>query len=110
MIDIAVAIDGEAVSVSITRQGSGGYWNDDGEWVPGGPSTSTIKAAIQPANGNQLMDLPEGLRVEARWLLWSRSEVKLDDAITSGGVSYRVMYLWPRMEGGFYRAAMGRLG
>jgi len=24
-------------------------------------------------------------------------------------VSYRVMYLWPRMEGGFYRAAMGRL-
>jgi len=109
MIDIAVAIDGEAVNVSLTREGSGGYWNDDGEWVPGGPSTSTIRAAIQPANGNQLMDLPEGLRVEARWLLWSRSEVKLDDEIASGGVSYRVMYLWPRMEGGFYRAAVGRL-
>lgn len=105
---VAIAIDRLAVNVSLTRATTGGY-NDDGEWVPGASTTSTIRAAIQPANGNQLMDVPEGMRTEARWLLWSRSEVKIDDTITSGGVSYRVMHLWPRMEGGFYRAAVGRL-
>ena len=108
MIDVAVAIDGEAVNVTLTRAGPGGY-NDDGEWVEGAPTTITIRAAIQPARGNQLMDVPEGMRTEARWLLWSRSEVKVDDTITAGGISYRVMHLWPRMEGGFYRAAIGRL-
>ena len=109
MIDVAIAIDGEAVNVSLTREGSGGYWSDDGEWIEGGPTTSTIRAVIQPADGNQLMDVPEGMRAEARWLVWSRSEVKLNDDITSSGIKYRVMYLWPRMEGGFYRAAIGRL-
>ncbi|CAN7389519.1 hypothetical protein [Neorhizobium sp. LjRoot104] len=108
MIDVAVAIDGEAVNVTRTRAAAGAY-NDDGEWVPGSPDAATIRAAIQPASGNQLMDVPEGMRTEARWLLWSRSEVKVDDMITSGGVSYRVMHLWPRADGGFYRAAIGRL-
>lgn len=104
----AIAIDRLAVNVSLTRTAAGAH-NDDGEWVPGASTTTTIRAAIQPATGNQLMDVPEGMRTEARWLLWSRSEVKTDDEITSKGVRYRVMHLWPRMEGGFYRAAIGRL-
>lgn len=108
MIDVAIAIDGEAVNVTRTRSAGGGY-NDDGEWVPSLPDAATIRAAIQPASGNQLMDVPEGMRTEARWLLWSRSDVRVDDMITSSGVSYRVMHLWPRAEGGFYRAAIGRL-
>lgn len=105
---VAIAIDRLAVNVSLTREAPGAH-NDDGEWVPGTSTTSTIRAAIQPARGNQLMDVPEGIRTEAQWLLWSRSEVKVNDVITSGGVSYRVMHLWPRAEGGFYRAAIGRL-
>lgn len=105
---VAIAIDRLSVPMSLTRTLAGGY-NDDGEWVETNIDTVAIRGAIQPANGNQLMDVPEGMRTEARWLLWSRSEVKSDDTITSGGVSYRVMHLWPRMEGGFYRAAIGRL-
>ena len=105
---VAIAIDRLAVPLSLTRTLAGGY-NDDGVWVDTNIDTTSIRGAIQPANGNQLMDVPEGMRTEARWLLWSRSEVKVDDTITSGGVSYRVMHLWPRAEGGFYRAAIGRL-
>lgn len=108
MIDVAIAIDGEAVNVSRTTRGAGGY-DADGNGVPGAPATTTIRAAIQPASGNQLMDLPEGMRTEARWLLWSRSEVKEDDEIGASGINYRVMYVWPRAEGGFFRAALGRL-
>lgn len=109
MIDVAIAIDGEAVNVSLTREGAGGYWNDDGDRVPGGPSTSTIRAAIQPASGRQLEDLPDGIRNEARWLVWSRAEIRLDDVITHAGSGYRVMHIWPRLDGGFWRAAAGLL-
>lgn len=106
MIDVAIAIDGEAVNVTLTRAG-GSRVNH--RWVKGTPSTSTISGAIQPASGRQLEDLPDGIRNEARWLIWSRSELRLDDEIGHGGSRYRVMHVWPRMEGGFWRAAAGLL-
>jgi len=108
MIDVALAIDGEAVNVSLTRNAAGHY-DDDGNWVPGSATTSTIRAAIQPASGRQLEDLPDGIRNEARWLVWSRTEIRLDDEITHGASSYRVMHVWPRADGGFHRAALGLL-
>jgi hypothetical protein len=108
MIDVAIAIDGEAANVTLKREGEGAY-NDDGDFVPGAKSDSTIRAAVQPASGRQLMDLPEGLREEARWLIWSRAEILKDDTIVHGGQSFRVMFVWPRAEGVFWRAAMGLL-
>lgn len=106
MIDVAAAIDAEAWNVSLTRNAAGHY-DDDGDWVPGGPSTSTIRAAIQPASGRQLEDLPDGIRNEARWFVWSRSELKLDDKISHSDSTYKIMHVWPRMDGGFWRAAAG---
>lgn len=108
MIDVAVAIDGEAVNVTRARN-VGGTYDDDGNYVPGGPSSVTIRAAIQPVKGNQLMDMPEGIRTEAQWMAWSRSDMRVDDRITASAIAYRVLYAWPRAEGGFYRAALGRL-
>jgi len=108
MINVALAIDGEAVNVSLKREAAGHY-DGDGNWVPGSATTSTIRAAIQPASGRQLEDLPDGIRNEARWLVWSRAEIRLDDVITHAGSGYRVMHVWPRMDGGFWRAAAGML-
>jgi hypothetical protein len=108
MIDVAIAIDGEAVNVTLTRNATGHY-DDDGNWIDGAPTPSTIRATVQPASGRQLMDLPEGIREEARWLAWSRSEIRMDDTIVHGSQPFRVMFVWPRLEGGFYRAAMGLL-
>jgi hypothetical protein len=102
-------IDRRAVSVTRTRRSAGSY-NADGDFVPGTPTTGTILAVVQPVSGRQLMDLPEGVRSEARWLAWSRAEIRLDDVIVAGGLSHRVIYVWPRAEGEFYRAAMGELG
>lgn len=106
MIDVAIAIDGEAVNVTLSREAAG-HWDDDGNWVPGAPVPSTIRAAIQPASGRHLEDLPDGIRNEARWLVWSRSELKLEDRIGHGGSTYKIMHLWPRHDGGFWRAAAG---
>lgn len=108
MIDVAIAIDGEARNVSLTTIGEGHY-NDDGDWVAGISASRTIRAAIFPASGNQLRDVPEGIRIEAGWLIWSRHEIKVDDVVVDGGVIYRVLFDWNRNpEGGFYRAALGR--
>lgn len=106
MVAVAQAIDRLAVSVMLTREAPG-YYNQNGDWVPGSSTTSTIKAAVQPASGRQLEDLPDGMRASARWLLWSRAEIRLDDKIDHAGSTYRAMHLWPRAEGGFYRAAIG---
>lgn len=107
MIDVAIAIDGESVLMSRTRKAAGGY-NDDGEAVPGVPVTDDIRAAIQPVKGDQLKDMPEGIRTEAGWICWSRSSLVVDDVITHKTITYRVLFDWPRDEGAFYRAALGR--
>jgi len=91
-----------------TRQGADTY-DDGGNLIPGANTTMAIKAVIQPVKGNQLMDMPEGVRSEAGWMVWSRSEVKEDDRITNAGVTYRVLFAWPRADGGFYRAALGKV-
>lgn len=109
MIDVAIAIDGE--SRPLQRGIKSGEWSEPygGVWLPDAVTWTDIRGAIQPAKGVQLMDLPEGLRQEARWLVWSRAELLLDDLIKDGAISYRVMFIWPRREGGFTRAAAGLL-
>lgn len=89
---------------------AGGVYNDDGEWVPGASASTTIKAVVQPVKGNQLMDMPEGIRTEAGWIAWSRSDIAVDDRITNKGIDYRVLFVWPRdQDGDFYRAALGKV-
>lgn len=103
------AIDRRAWSVTRTREVAGAY-DADGNWVAGSATPVTIKAVVQPASGNQLMDVPEGIRTEAGWIAWSRSDIVTNDKITNNGVTYRVLFVWPRdQDGEFYRAALGRL-
>lgn len=103
----AAAIDRRAWAVTRTRTVAGAY-NADGDYVPGSSSTASIRAVVQPVKGNQLMDMPEGIRTEAGWIAWSRSEMLVDDRITDAGQTYRVLFAWPRTrDGEFYRAALG---
>lgn len=104
----ANAIDRRAWAV-IRSKASEGSYNDDGEWVPGSTVSTTIKAVVQPLKGNQLMDMPEGIRTEAGWIAWSRSDIAIDDRIANKGVTYRVLFVWPRDDGGFCRAALGKV-
>jgi len=102
-----LAIDRRAVSMTQRRSATDSYV--DGERVPGAVTAATIKAVIQPMPGRELRDLPEGIREEAGWLLWSRTAIANDDVIVHGGRSYRALKVWPRDECGFTRAALGML-
>lgn len=105
----ANAIDRRAWPVTRARASAGGY-NENGEWVPGASTSVSIKAVVQPVKGNQLMDMPEGIRTEAGWIAWSRSGIAVDDRITNKGVIYRVLFVWPRdQDGAFYRAALDKV-
>ena len=108
MIDVAIAIDGEARDVSLIIRAAGAY-DEDGNFDQGSATTTTIRAAIFPASGNQLRDMPEGIRTEAGWVAWSRTSMAVENRIVDGSITYRVLFVWPRPEGGFTRAALGRV-
>ena len=46
-----------------------------GEWVPGTPSTSTVRMAVQPLNGEELQMLAEGERTKRIYKCYSRTEL-----------------------------------
>lgn len=107
MIDLGLlAVEEESVPVTVFAKVAGSY-DADGDYVPASPTEVIINAAIQPTSGRQLLDLPEGIRAEARYMLWSRSALALDDVVLYGGSRYRVIFLWPRPDGGYTKAALG---
>ncbi|QJD54316.1 hypothetical protein [Aminobacter phage Erebus] len=105
ILDLGFVIEAEAQPAVFERKSGGNYV--EGDWIANAANVVNTTATIQPASGRQLMDVPEGVRAEARFLLWTRSELALDDVVIYGGARYRVVYTWPRPEGGFNRAALG---
>lgn len=114
-MDVAIAIDAEAIDV-VWRKQTTDYDPDTGRAIVTQGDFPVIRATIQPATGKQLMDLPEGVRVEAKFMFWSRTDVCLSDQIAVRRSTlvvdvYRVVYAWPRRPNdGFMRAALGYVG
>lgn len=112
MIDVALAIDAESQTVYL-RKYTTDYDPDTGKAIVASAGVPAIRAAIQPASGRQLADLPEGVREEAKYLMWTRTEVENGDhvAIRRSGILvdvYRIVYVWPRRPiDQFTRAALG---
>jgi hypothetical protein len=114
MLNVGIAIEMLAVPVTLSRSATGSY-NTDGAWVPGTATSKPIRAVVQPITGEaknsslglELKDAPEGVRTEARYVAWSRTEIQLDDIIAYKGGNHRVIFVWSRDDGGFYRALLG---
>lgn len=106
-MDVAEAIDAEAVTVTYADVATAGGSYVHGKWVASAAAPGNIQAAIQPASGRQLMDLPEGVRSDASFVGWSRTAVKVNGTIGYDGKSWRIVFVWPRPQDGFTRFAMG---
>ncbi len=106
-MDLGFVIEAEAVPITLSRKGGGSYVS--GKWVASADLTTPTTGTIQPTTGRQLAGMPEGVRSEARYVLWTRSALALDDVVIYGGANHRVIWMWPRPEGGFNRAALGLL-
>lgn len=109
MIDLgALVVSAEAVAITIKRKTAGAY-DAAGKWIPGAPVEEAATAEVHPATGRKLLDLPEGVREEAEYFLWSQSALALGDVVSYGGSDYRVILTQPRPEGGFTKAVLGKL-
>lgn len=109
-MDVAFAIDAEAVTVTLhTVATAGGAYNAGGEWVPNASVDMPIAATVQPATGRNLNDAPEGVRTDARYAIWSRVSIAENDEITYSGKRYRVTWIADRPQDGFVKGAMGKL-
>ena len=109
MTDVAEAIDAEAVPVTFQPPGTATY-DVKGNAVPGAlPAAIPAMAAIQPAPGRLLRDLPEGVRSDVGYVGWSRTMVAEAWEILYSGQNYRVVKVWPRPQDGFTKFAMARV-
>lgn len=109
-VDVAEAIDDEAVPVVFKPLAPGSTYDPRGNAVkPAAPAPIPGAAAVQPASGRMLQDLPEGLRAEVSMVGWSRTMVALKWEVTYGAENYRVVYVWPRPADGFSKFAMKRV-
>lgn len=123
-IDFMINLRGGAATVLIRRHyrtgGTGvydpdtGLWNEASpEWIP--PDGSTIQAFIAAISPHDIQNLPEGVRAEARWTVWTRDDLTATDE-TRGLVGdeifwadawWGVIQIWPRREAGYTKAVLG---
>lgn len=109
-MDVAEAIDAESVPALLRPKADAGYNPRTGKAQTGvQPADIPIMAAIQPASGRALQDLPEGLRAEVSYIVWSRTTVALKDELIYLGAAYRIVHVWPRPQDGFNRFAIKRV-
>jgi len=100
------AILAEAIQVTWERY-AGGSYTADGRWVKDNKTSSTIRAAVQPAQGRALQDVEEGVRDKTQYFLWTEHKVANGDVIVYDGKPHRIVQTWPRPQDGFTKAAMG---
>lgn len=109
-VDVAEAIDDEAVSVVFKPLVLGSDYDPRGNpVVPEAPGPLPGWAAVQPVNGRMLLDLPEGLRSDVSMVGWSRTMVAEKWEIIYGAETYRIVHVWPRPADGFSKFAMKRV-
>lgn len=113
MIDLGVAIDfGDWEIPIVYADASAQQYDDDGLPISGNNTPDTIRGKIQPVNGRDLRDMPEGMRDEASMVLGTRATVKLNDVVTDNrdGRKYKAIYIIPATVGGNRtRAVLGLL-
>lgn len=109
MSDVALAIDAESVTVVHKTRGADSYDNNGNAVLGSDNDDVNIRAAVQPVSGKVLQDLPEGVRSQVNYVMWTRASVNEDDTIGYNGQDYRVLHIWPRPMDGFRKAAIGRL-
>lgn len=103
---LIAAINAYARPVTLSRRAAGAY-DADGQFVEGAVTTVATRATVQPVSGRERMELPEGARMQARWTIWSATELLPDDRITFGGETYEVQFVMPRSTlGQFWRATL----
>lgn len=107
---LPVAVMGRPATL---RRHPAGAWADNGQFVPGSATETSIQAVIQAASEKDLRVLPEGERTDGYVTIWALVELRTadEDAGTVAdeiegpeGEAFRIVKVGYRPEGGFWRA------
>lgn len=95
---------------SVTRLAAGSY--TQGRYTAGGPTVISVDASIQPANGKQLLSLPEARRTENIAIAYSATELRVEDIMSILGEDYEVFKVarWDFRGTVHYESYMARRG
>jgi hypothetical protein len=109
MISLGVTDGENTIGLAVVTRSADSY-DANGNGVKGAETDPVdIQGDVQPASGKMLQDLPEGMRDEIEYMIWTPFDVKNDHVIVYSGQRYRVFKTWPRREDGFTKAAIGVL-
>lgn len=100
------ALDRWARDVGYTPPAAAEY-DAGGNAVTATAQPTAIRATVRPISGRELRDLPEGVRIEAKSVAWSRTPLHDDGRMTVAGRNYRLIATRDNEhEGGFWRAVL----
>lgn len=75
-------------AIVITRKAAGSYVL--GRWVEGVETAYSVEANVQPLNGHELLQLPEGDRLRENKKIYTAFPVQNNDILTLGGKTWQV--------------------
>ena len=110
MLNVARAINATTgILVTHERDGADTY-DADGYLVRGTPTSTQIRASIQPLSGREFENLPQGLRDEAQATIYTAHPLQSDDRIIDGEDRWKVLSddSWQKL-GGYTKAILGAL-
>lgn len=70
-----------------------------GVWTDYPPIETSIQTSVQPVQPSKLQLLPEGRRLDARFTLYSKQEIKEQDEVLLRGTWYEVLHVAPWQNG-----------
>jgi len=102
--------DGEStIGLQVVTRAADSY-DGNGNAVLGNEADPVdIQGDVQPASGRMLQDLPEGVRDQVEYMVWTSYDLQNDEVIVYNEQRYRVIKIWPRREDDFTKAAIGVL-
>lgn len=71
----------------------------DGVWVDYPPIQLTVKSSVQPVTPSKLQLLPEGRRLDARFTMYSKDELREQDEVFLRGAWYEILHVAPWQNG-----------
>lgn len=113
MIDVSNAFLNFQETISL-ESSTVGFWDDNGNWVPGAPVVLEIKAVVQPLSSDELLIVPEGERTKQLIKVHTKEDIKITnestltdaDVFVYNGDRYTVINVLNRKRLGGYNKAL----
>lgn len=109
MITLGVTDFTETVPLQVVTRGADSY-STTGDPIKGARNQPVeISGDVQPVPAKTLQDLPEGVRDQVDFAVWTSYDLKTDHVVVYLGQEYRVYRTWERRLDGFTKAVIGVL-